>query len=103
MRKSGRCSLKPKLEFADVLATLQTNIKIRIHKSIVDRVLDYCSYENFIPDDKEHYIVSFPFIENDYYYDIVLSFGDKCVCLESLHVREKMKQRIYDIASLYKK
>ena len=94
---------KPKLEFADVLATLQTNIKIRIHKSIVDRVLDYCPYENFIPDDKEHYIVSFPFIENDYYYDIVLSFGDKCECLEPLHVREKMKQRIYDIASLYKK
>lgn len=94
---------KSKLEFADVLATLQTNIKIRIHKSIVDRVLDYCPYENFIPDDKEHYIVSFPFIENDYYYDIVLSFGDKCECLEPLHVREKMKQRIYDIASLYKK
>ena len=94
---------KPKLEFADVLATLQTNIKIRIHKSIVDRVLDYCPYENFIPDDKEHYIVSFPFIENVYYYDIVLSFGDKCECLEPLHVREKMKQRIYDIASLYKK
>ena len=94
---------KPKLEFADVLATLQTNIKIRIHKSIVDRVLDYCPYENFIPDDKEHYIVSFPFIENDYYYDIVLSFGDKCECLEPLHVSKKMKQRIYDIASLYKK
>ncbi len=92
---------KPQLEFSDILATMQTKIKIRIHKSVMDRVLDYCTYENFSPDGDEHYIVRFPFIENDYYYDILFSFGDKCECLEPLNIREEMKRRIHDIAALY--
>ncbi|OFG64053.1 helix-turn-helix transcriptional regulator [Listeria monocytogenes] len=92
---------KPQLEMEDIVAVMQIEIKIRIHQSITDRVLDYCSYENFYPDGEEHYIVSFPFIENEYHYDILLSFGDKCECLEPLHIREKMKRRIYDIVSIY--
>ena len=92
---------KPQLEFADILAAMQTEIKIRIHESIVDRVLDYCSYESFLPDGDEHYIVRFPFVENEYHYDMILGFGDKCECLEPLHIREKMKCKIHDIASVY--
>ena len=63
--------------------------------AIMDRVLDYCAYEDFSPDGDEHYIVSFPFIENEYYYDILLSLGDKCECLEPLHIRTEMKRRIH--------
>ena len=92
---------KPQLDFADILETMQTKIKIRIHKSVMDRVLDFCTYENFLPDGDAHYIVSFPFIENEYYYDFLFSFGDKCECLEPLHVRAEMKRRIHDIAALY--
>ena len=94
---------KPQLEFADIFATMQIKIKIRIHKSIMDRVLDYCPYEDFSPDGDEHYIVRFPFIENEYHYDILFSFGDKCECLEPLHIRMEMKRRIHDIATLYEK
>ena len=92
---------KPQLDFTDILATLQTPIKLRIHKSVMDRVLDYCSYEQFSPDGDEHYIVSFPFIENEYYYNILFSFGDKCECLEPLHIRTEMKRRIHEIATIY--
>lgn len=92
---------KPQLEFTDILKSMQTKIKIRVHKSVVDRVLDYCTYEDFSPDGDEYYIVSFPFIENEYYYDILLSFGDKCECLEPLHIRTKMKHKIHEIAALY--
>lgn len=92
---------KPILDFEDIIATMQKTIKIRIHKSVMDRVLDFCSYEHFLPDGKEHYIVSFPFIENDYYYNILFSFGNKCECLEPLHIRTEMKRRIQDIAALY--
>lgn len=92
---------KPKLEFSDILTTMQTEIKIRIHKSIMDRVLDYCTFENFSLDGNEHYIVSFPFVENEYHYDILLSFGNKCECLAPLHVRMEMKRRISEIASIY--
>lgn len=92
---------KPQLDFMDILATMQTKIKIRIHKSVMDRVLDYCAYEHFLPDGDEHYIVEFPFIENEYYYNILFSFGDKCECLEPLHVRTEVKRRIHDIATIY--
>ena len=93
--------VKPQLEFFDILATLQTNIKIRIHKSVMDRVLDFCTEEHFSPDGNDHYIVNFPFIENDYYYNILFGFGNKCECLEPLHIRTEMKRRIHDIATLY--
>ncbi|WP_333652878.1 helix-turn-helix transcriptional regulator [Lacrimispora sp.] len=92
---------KPQLDFTDILTTMQTKIKIRIHKSIMDRVLDYCTYEHFSPDGDEHYIVSFPFIENEYHYNILFSFGNKCECLEPLHIRTEMKRRIHDIADIY--
>lgn len=92
---------KPILDFAGMLETMQSKIKIRIHKSVMDRVLDLCSFEDFTSDGNEHYIVNFPFIENEYYYDILLSFGDKCECLEPLYIREEMRRRIYDMASVY--
>jgi predicted DNA-binding transcriptional regulator YafY len=94
---------KPQLNFTDRLATMQIELKIRIHKSIMDRVLDFCPYENFFPDGEEHYIVSFPFIENNFYYDILLSFGNKCECIEPEHIRTELKRRIHSIANIYEK
>ena len=92
---------KPQLDFDNIFATMQTKIKIRIHKSIMDRVLDFCEYESFLPDGDEYYVVNFPFVENDYCYDILLGFGDKCECLEPLHIRTELKRRIYNLACLY--
>ncbi|WP_343208878.1 YafY family protein [Anaerolentibacter hominis] len=108
LRIQGDCFIprdfqKPQLEFTDILETLQTKIKIRIHKSVIDRVLDFCSYEDFLTDGDDYYLVHFPFVENDYYYNILMSFGDKCECLEPLHIRAEMKRRIQEIASLYEK
>lgn len=94
---------KPILDIENIGDTSQTRIKIRIHKSIMDRVLDLCSFEDFSLDGKEHYIVNFPFVENEYCYDILLGFGDKCECLEPLHVREKMKHKIHTMAEIYEK
>lgn len=94
---------RPVLDFEEVLETMQTEVKIRIHKSITDRVLDYCTFEHFSPDGDEHYIVMFPFIENEYHFDILLSFGNRCECLEPLHIRGEMKRRIHDIAAIYDK
>ena len=93
---------KPILDFAETWEAIQITIKLRIHKSVMDRVLDYCAYENFLPDGDEHYIVSFPFLENDYYYDILMGFGPRCECLEPAPVRAEMKRRIHDMAARYK-
>ena len=92
---------KADMNFEEIIKTMQTEIKIRIHKSVLDRVLEFCPYDHFVPDGNEHYIVNFPFIENEYYYDILLGFGDKCECLEPLHIRAKIKHKICDIAAIY--
>ncbi len=92
---------KPQLDMSDILTTLQTKIKIRIHQSVLDRVLDYCDDEDVSPDGGAYFIVRFPFIENDYYYGILLGFGNRCECLEPLHIRSEMKRRIDEIAALY--
>lgn len=92
---------KPQLDFDDIWTAMQTRTQIRIHKSVMDRVLDFCSYEDFSSDEGEHYMVNFPFIENEYYYGILLSFGDRCECLEPFHIRAEIKRRIHDIASIY--
>ena len=93
---------KPILDFEEIAEAMQTNIKIRIHQSVLDRVLEYCPYDRFVPDDDAYYIVNFPFIENDYHYDILLGFGDKCECLEPLHTRAEMKRKIQNIAAMYR-
>ena len=98
---SPRDYQKPVLDFGDILKTMQTTIKLRVQKSAMDRLLDFCTCEHAVPDGEEHYIVNFPFIENEYYYDILISFGDQCECLEPLHVRAEMKRRIQNMAALY--
>lgn len=92
---------KPILDFEKIWAAMQTEVKIRIHKSILDRVLEYCTFDHFTPDDDAHYFVNFPFIENDYHYDILLGFGDKCECLEPLHIRTEIRRKIQDMAAIY--
>jgi len=91
----------PQLDITKMVESLQTYITIRIHKSVMDRVLEYCTYEHFSPDGDEHYLVSFPFMENDYHYDILFSFGNACECLEPLHIRAEMKRRILAMEVLY--
>ena len=92
---------KPILDFEETAKRMQTVIKLRIHKSILDRVLEFCSFECIKADDEEHYLVEYPFIECDYYYDMLLSFGDKCECIEPLSVREKLKQKIRNLMQIY--
>jgi predicted DNA-binding transcriptional regulator YafY len=93
---------EPVLDFAEMFETMQTKIKLRIHKTVIDMVLEYCQIEHFMPDGDEHFIIHFPFIENDYYYGILLSFGDKCECIEPLHIRAELGCRAQNIATWYK-
>lgn len=88
-------------DFQEIIGTMQTEIQIRIHQSVLDRVLEFCTYDHFLPDGDAHYIVSFPFIENEYFYDILLSFGDQCECLAPPRIRAKMARKIRGMAAIY--
>lgn len=92
---------KPILDFEEMAETKQIEVKIRIHKSVLDRALEYCTYDHFVRDGDEYYIANFPFIQNDYYYDILLGFGDKCECLEPSRVRTEIKRKIRNMAAIY--
>lgn len=92
---------KPVLDFEELTEARRTEIKLRVHRSVLDRVLEFCTYDRIAPDGVEHYIVDFPFIENDYHYDILLGFGARCECLEPSHVRGEIMRRVHDIAAIY--
>lgn len=89
------------LDTKEILTKLQVTIKLRIHTSIMEQLLDYCDYDNFLKDGKDHYIVNFPFIENNYHYGILLSFGDMCECLAPLHIRTELKRKTANLAQIY--
>ena len=83
-------------------AAMQIEIQLRVHKSLLERVLDYCSDEQMMPDGDAYFLVNFPFIENDYYYDMLLSFGPRCECLGPARVRAALRRKIQALAALYK-
>ena len=92
----------PILSADEISDSLRTFIKLRIHKSLLERMLDHCSFDQFTPDGDRHYIVDFPFIDRDYYYDMLLSLGDKCECLAPANVREKLSKKMAALAAIYK-
>lgn len=92
---------EPQLRFDEVLETMQTRILLRVHQSIMDRVCEFCMDEDISPDGDTHCMVHFPFIENEYHYNVLLGYGDKCECVEPPHIRAEMKRRLQNIAALY--
>lgn len=92
---------KPLLDTTEIQAKFQLTIKLRIHLSIMEQLLDYCDYDKFLPVDDNHYLVEFPFIENDFHYGVLLSFGERCECLEPLHIRSELKRKIANLSQIY--
>lgn len=92
---------RPLSGFTEKMSQRQSDIKLRVHKSIMDKVLEYCSFERFSKEIDGYYVVDFPFINDDFGYNLLFSFGDKCECLEPDNVRCEMKRRIKHIAALY--
>ena len=91
-----------RLDVSTVVDGPNETVTLRVQQSLMDRVMDYCSFDAFTQIDDAYYRVEFPFMENDYYYNILLSFGDKSECLAPAHVRQELKARIQRVADLYK-
>ena len=56
---SPRDYQKPVLDFGDILKTMQTTIKLRVQKSAMDRLLDYCTCEQAVPDGAASFVSGF--------------------------------------------
>lgn len=92
---------KPTLRFEEILRALQTDITLRVHVFVLDRVLEFCPIDRSVPDGGEYYLVTYPFIERDYYCDQLLNFGSRNECLSPAHVREALRRRVRALAALY--
>ena len=76
-------------------------IKLLVHESLRDRISEYCGEESIQPYEENKLIVDFPFEESEFGYNMLLSFGDKCECLEPAHVREEIIRRVKDLLGVY--
>ena len=76
-------------------------IKIEIDESILDRILERCDEEAIEKLDNGNYIVDFPFVDDDYAFDVLLSYGNKCKCLEPQWVKDKYLKKLREILEKY--
>lgn len=92
---------KESLGSSDWIKKKIITIKLVIHESLRERVMEYCGEENIKSYGENKLIVDFPFTEDDFSYNIVLGFGHKCECLEPAHVREEIINRIKRLLDVY--
>ena len=76
-------------------------IKLLADESLKGLMADLCGRENLEPYGDNQIMVNFPFIESDFGYGMLLSFGNKCECLEPERIRLEIKRRTVDLLNLY--
>lgn len=78
-------------------------IKLRIHASILGQVLQHCSQDNIIKENDEYYLVDFDFTDDLYGYNVLMSFGEHCQCLEPRNVIKELIHKLNTTLALYLK
>lgn len=77
------------------------SIKLEVEESLLDRILERCNEEATKKIDNGRYLVDFPFVDDDYAYEVLLSYGKKCKCLEPQWVKEKYLKKLREILENY--
>lgn len=80
--------------FTETMRKRQASIMLRIDAFIQDRVMDFCSSDHFTKEGEMHYLVHCPFIDDDYGYSILLSFGHLCECIDPPAIRKELIRRV---------
>lgn len=76
-------------------------IKLLIDSSALYRMLDYCTMDDVVEADSGKYIVNFNFVDDEYGYGILMSFGNKLARIEPDDVRLELMKRLDDDLSQY--
>ena len=63
--------------------------------------MEHCGEVNIQSYEGNKLIVNFPFVEDESGYNLLLSFGDKCECLEPAYVREEIILKIKSLLKVY--
>ncbi|WP_238884019.1 YafY family protein [Clostridium sp. YIM B02551] len=89
------------LEVSKDVEKMYITIKLLIDKSLRHLMIDFAGEENIKPYKDNKFIVYLKFIEDDYWYNMLLRMGDKCECLEPEHVRLEVIRRIKNMLKIY--
>lgn len=84
----------PFSDFTDKMGNRTFVIKLLIESSAVDKMLDYCTMEDIMDVGDGRFLVEFNFIDDDYGYGMLMSFGDKLTCIEPEYVRVELQRRL---------
>ena len=91
------------LEVSKDVEKMYITIKLLIDKSLLNLMIDFAGEENIKPYRDNKFIVYLQFIEDDYWYNMLLRMGDKCECLEPEHVRLEVIRRIKNMLRVYER
>lgn len=91
----------PFSDFTDSMCKKMFPVKLLIEESALDKMLDYCTMDDIMQASDGKLIVNFNFIDDDYGYGILMSFGNQLVCIEPDFVRAEIKKRLNDMMKLY--
>ncbi|PQP83192.1 YafY family transcriptional regulator [Paenibacillus sp. PCH8] len=89
-----RIAPHPFSDFTNQMRARTFPIKLLINSSALNRMLDYCTMDHITDLGDEQYQVNLPFIDDDYGFSILMSFGSSLRCVEPEHVRLELMHRM---------
>ncbi|MCM3342444.1 YafY family transcriptional regulator [Paenibacillus sp. MER TA 81-3] len=89
------------MEGSDWISREWVPVTIRIALSIKDKVIERYGEENIISVEGNSCLATFPIINNESGYDVLLRFGDKCEIIEPSDIREAFQNYIRRILANY--
>lgn len=76
-------------------------IKLLVDESLREKMIEHCGEENIKRYKNNKLLIDFPFINDDFGYNLLLSYGDKCECLEPINIRNELIRRIKSMLDKY--
>lgn len=89
------------MDGGDWLSQGWVEVTIRLDRSVMDRVIERFGADHILRVDEHHCWAKYPIIANDYGYDRLLAFGDKCEVLGPPEIREGFKAYVFGILRKY--
>ncbi len=78
-----------------------TQVKLRVHESVTDKIISRFGEECLTIDSPEHYIATVQMPIDELAFDYLLGFGTKCECIEPPKMRQELDPNAPTIPPLY--
>lgn len=80
-----------------------TTITLEVSHNVKDHLVEKFGELSFSETaDSSKFIIEFPFMEDDFGYNLIMGLGNQCECIAPEHIRIELKKRIEEVLSKYK-